>query len=45
MKKSGMPKMMGMKKMNPFGKTKQTGAMKKTKGFMSGGKACGHKSK
>lgn len=28
MKKSGMPPMTGMKKMNPFGKTPKTGAMK-----------------
>lgn len=34
MKKSGMPKMEGAKKMNPFGKTKQVGALKKMPDFL-----------
>jgi hypothetical protein len=37
-KKSGMPKMKGIKALNPFGKTKQVAAMKKSSGFMCGGK-------
>ena len=45
MKKSGMPPMKGMKKMNPFGKTPAMGAMKPTPKmpgmpkFAGGGKA------
>ena len=38
MKKSGMPVMKGVKKMNPFGKVKGVGAMKKKLGFACGGK-------
>lgn len=38
MKKSGMPVMKGVKKMNPFGKAKGVAAMKKSRGFMCGGK-------
>jgi hypothetical protein len=34
MKKSGMPRMVGMRKTNPFGPTKQTGAMKRTSNFL-----------
>ncbi len=37
MKKSGMPTMSGMKKMNPMGSTKMIGAMKPVKGYAKGG--------